>query len=510
MTTQIHPEGGGVAGEHRRIPILVTVVLASAMYSGDLSVIGVALPHMQGAFSATPDQISWVATAFVLGASAMIVTTGWLASRIGGKRLFLISIASFMALSVMAAQAGTLEEEVLWRLAMGAFGAPIMPLCQVIVMNAYPREAHGRALAVWSVGTMVAPIVALPLAGIFIDLFGWQSVFFMNLPFGGLALVGAVAFVPAPQAEPRRRLDWFGLLMLVLIFGLMQFVLGRGARLDWFESTAIAVALALAAVCAYMLVVHLLTAHSPLIPPELFRNRNFSFGLIGTFVFGASNMSIIIFLPLIQKNQLGFPVELVALIMAVRLVGSMVAQYAVSILITRVDPRHLVALASLAAATATWMMSGWSVDVSPWQVLWPAILHGTSGGSTWVCFNALTASTLDSRLRPHGVPIYFLSFNIGFSFGIAAALTYWANSAQANYARLTEYVTPFNEAMHAPFLPPGWDVTDPETAATLASEITRQAGMIAYNNTFVVAAIAALCIIPLVYMLTDPGWRRAG
>jgi DHA2 family multidrug resistance protein len=108
------------------------------------------------------------------------------------------------------------------------------------------------------------------------------------------------------------------------------------------------------------------------------------------------------------------------------------------------------------------------------------------------------------------VPIYFLSFNIGFSFGIAAALTYWANSAQANYARLTEYVTPFNEAMHAPFLPPGWDVTDPETAATLASEITRQAGMIAYNNTFVVAAIAALCIIPLVYMLTDPGWRRAG
>jgi DHA2 family multidrug resistance protein len=508
MTAQNDLAVDRASAGRQRIPIMATVIMASALYSGDLSVVGVALPHMQGAFSATPDQISWVATAFVLGSSAMIVATGWLASRIGGKRLFLISMAGFMSLSVMAAQAGTLEEEVLWRLAMGALGAPILPLCQVILMNAYPREAHGRALAVWSVGTMVAPIIALPLAGIFIDLFGWQSVFFMNLPFGGLALMGAVAFVPTTQAEPRHRLDWFGLLMLVLIFGLMQFVLGRGARLGWFESTAIVAALAVAALCAYMLVVHLLTAHSPLIPPELFRNRNFFFGILGTFIFGATNMSIIIFLPLMQKNQLGFPIELVALIMAVRLMGSMMAQYTVSVLITRVDPRHLIAVASLTAATATWIMSGWSVDVSPWQVLWPAILHGMSGGSTWVCFNALTVSTLDTRLRPHGVPIYFLSFNIGFSFGIAAALTYWANSAQVNYARLAEYVTPFNKSMRAPFLPPGWDVADPATAATLAGEITRQAGMIAYNNTFVVAAIAALCIVPLVYMLNDPGWRR--
>jgi DHA2 family multidrug resistance protein len=487
---------------------MVTVILGSAMFSGDISVVGVALPYMQGAFSATPDQISWVATAFVLGSSAMIVTTGWLASRIGGKRLFLISLAGFMVLSMMAAQASTLEEEVVWRLAMGVMGAPIMPLCQVIVMNAYPREEHGRALAVWSVGTMIAPIIALPLAGIAIDQFGWPSVFFINLPFGTLALMGAVVFVPTPQADPRHRLDWFGLLMLVMIFGLMQFVLSRGAQLDWFESTTIVISLAVAALCAYMLVVHLLTAHSPLVPPELFRNRNFSFGIIGTFVFGASNMSIIIFLPLIQKNQLGFPIGLIGLIMAARLVASMMAQFTVSVLITRVDPRHLVAFASLCAATATWIMSGWSVDVSPWQVFWPALLHGVSGGSTWVCFNALTVSTLDSRLRPHGVPIYFLSFNIGFSFGIATALTYWANSAQANYARMAEYVTPFNKAMRSPFLPPGWDVTDPATAATLAGEINRQAGMIAFNNTFMMAAIAALSIVPLVYMLTDPGWRR--
>ena len=485
-----------------------TAIVASAMYMVDLTVVGIALPHMQATFGATPDEVSWVVTAFVLGSTAMIVATGWLSARIGGKRLFVISIASFMALSVMAAQAETLEVEVFWRLLMGIFGAAIGPLCQIIVMNAYPREEHGKALAVWGVGTMAAPLIALPLGGIVIDLFGWPGVFYMNLPVAGLALVSTLAFVPKTAAESRRGLDWFGFLLLIVIFGLLQYVLSRGARLDWLESTTIVAALAVVAVCSYLVVVHLLTTQNPLIPPELFRNRNFTFGLIGTFLFAATNMTIIILLPLMLRNQLDYPIVLIGLIVATRNAGSIVGQYIVAYFVSRVDPRHLITFGVLTAAGATWIMSGWSLDVSPWQVIWPVVLHGVSGGSLWVSFNSLTVSTLDARLRPDGVPFYYLTFNVGFSLGVAGILTYWANSAQTNHARLAEHVTPFNEAIRAP----GMDLTDPATAAALAGEIARQASMIAYINSFSLITVAALFIIPLGYLLANPRWRtnRAG
>ena len=505
--TSLSTEGPSASPQQRRL-IMGTAILASAMYSGDLSVVAIAMPHMQGAFSATPDEISWVATAFVLGGSAMMVTTGWLAARVGAKRLFLISIACFASLSIMAAQATTLQEEVLFRLGMGAVGAPIQPLCQMIVMNAYPREQHGRALANWSLGIMISPIIALPASGFVIDMVGWSGVFYMTLPFGALALFGAILFVPRAQPEPGRGLDWLGLGLMILAFGLIQFVLSRGARLDWLDSALVVAALAIAAICVYVLVIHLVMSRTPLVPPELFRNRNFSFGLATTFVFGAVNMTIIILLPLLQRNQLGYPVEFVGLIMALRMLGSMLGQYVVSVLITRVDPRHLITGATLCAAGSTWIMSGWSLDIAPLQILLPIALHGFSGGSTWVCLNSLTASTLETRLRPHGIPIYFLTFNVGFSFGVASILTYWANSTQANYARLNEHVNLFNKALQMPLNGASKGGPDPVAAAQLAGEITRQAGMIAYNNTFVVVTVASLLIIPLAYLLKDPGWRR--
>jgi DHA2 family multidrug resistance protein len=501
------PDGASTAPRQRGL-IMVTVILASAMYVGDLSLVAIAIPHMQGAFSATPDEISWVATAFVLGSAAMIVTTGWLAARVGARRLFLVSIAGFATLSIMAAQATTLQEEILFRLGMGAVGAPIQPLCQMIVMNAYPREQHGRALATWSLGIMVLPILLLPASGFIIDMFGWSSVFYMTLPFGTLAFFGAITFVPRTQPEASRSLDWLSLSLLITLFALLQFVLSRGGRLDWFDSSLIVGALAISALCVYVLVLHLATARAPLVPPELFRNRNFSCGLAATFIFGATNMTIIILLPLMQRNQLGYPVEFVGIIMAVRLLGSMLGQYIVSMLISRVDPRHLIVAGTLCAGTSTWIMAGWSMDVAPLQILLPIILHGISGGSTWVCLNSLTASTLDARLRSHGIPIYFLTFNVGFSFGVAAILTYWSNSTQANYSRLREYVNLFNRALQAPLSGGGKDGVDPAATAQIADEITRQASMIAYNNTFVVVTVASLLVIPLAYLLKDPGWRR--
>ena len=508
MASAIQPAHESVAlSRVQRGLIMATVTFATAIIVVDIFVIGLALPHMQGTFSATPDQISWVAIAFILGSTVMIVATGWLSARVGAKRLFIVSIIGFMLFSVLCANARSLEEEVLWRLAMGLFAAPISPVSQVIILNTYPREQHGQALARWGLGVMVAPVIAYPLAGVVINFAGWPGMFYMSLPIAGIAILGAILFVPRSKAEPRQRLDWFGLMMLVGVFALLQFVLSRGARLDWLESTAIVFACAMSATCAYLFLVHLFTTRHPLIPPDIFRNRNFAFGTIGTFIFGATTMLVTLLVPLMLQNQLGYPVELIGLIMAPRTVGTLIGQYLVAILITRVDPRHLITLGVLAAATATWIMSGWSLVLSPWQVIWPGILHGAGGGILWVCFNSMTVSTLERRHRAHGVSFYFLAFNVGFSMGVATIMTYWVNSSQQNYALLTEHITPFNELMRAPLVPPDWNPADPEVAATLAMEISRQAAMIAYNNCFVVASIAVLLIIPIAYLMKDPGWR---
>ncbi len=503
MTMAMPGAGGGSPGRFRRGLIMATAMAGTAVYVLDIFVVAIALPHMQGTFSAAPDQISWVATAFVLGTTVMIIASGWLSARVGTRLLLIVSIAIFMGLSILAANAETLEEEVLWRFLMGAAGAPIQPMCQVIILNTYRREEHGWALAIWGLGVMSAPVIALPLAGLIINLVGWPGVFYMNLPVAALALLGTFLFVPRTRVESRQGLDWFGLILLILVFGLLQFVLGRGGRLDWFDSTTITVMVAVSALSAYLFVVHILTARNPLIPPGIFRDRNFTVGLIGTFGFGSANMMVTILLPIMLQNQLRYPIELIGLVMAPRTVGTLIGQWLIAVLITRVDPRHLIALGAIMSATSTWIMSGWSLDVSPWQVIWPAILHGISGGFLWVCFNSLVVSTLDARYREQGVPFYYLSFNVGFSFGVAGILAYWTISAQANYAILSEHLSPFNAR-----IPSDWDLGDPTVAAGFASEIERQAGMVAFNNAFFMASLAALLIIPIGYMFGNPGWRK--
>ena len=487
----------------QRVLIMFTVIMASSMYVTDLVVIGMALPHMQGTFSSTPVQISWVATAFVLGGTAMIVCVGWISARVGVRRTFTISIVSFMVLAVLAANADSLMEEVVLRLFMGMTGAPVQALAQVILLNTFPREQSGRALALWGSGVMIAPICALPLGGVVIDLFGWPGVFYMYLPTGAFALIGIVFFVPKAQSEERRELDWFGLATLVIAFAWLQYALSRGAREDWFESTEIIIAVVIACLSAYLFIVHTVTTKKkPLVPPEMLRDRNFALASVGGFIFGASTTPLSLLLALMLQNQLNYPVELIGLILAPRAIGILISQYAVVYLIVRMDPRYLIAGGAATCAIATWIMSGWSLNVSPWQVTWALLLHGLGDGFIWMALNPLAFSTIAARHRAQAVPLYYLSFNVGLSLGIASFMTYWAHGAQANHSLLAEFITPFNGLIRSNSLS-----EDLAAAATIADEISRQAALIAYNNCFMAMSVSILFIIPVAYLIRNPRWR---
>ena len=501
MTTEPLPSGP------RRRLVMVTVVLASSVYGVDVVTIAIALPNMQGTFAATPVEIAWVATSFILGATAMIVCVGWISTKIGVRRFFLIAIASFMVFAVAGANADSLTEEIIWRMLMGAAGAAINPLSQLILLSVYPRSQAGQAIAVWGTGALIVPMMALPVAGYVIDLFGWPGVFYMSLPIGALALLGTLTFVSeVKDRASQRRLDGFGLTLLIIGLGALQYGLSRGARQDWFASTEIVVVTIMFIGCAYLFAVHSATTRNPLLPAALFRHRNLSLGMAGVFVFGLTLTLVNLLLALMLQNQLGYPVELSALTLAPRFVGILIGQYLVTVLIVRMDARHLIAAGAIIAASMTWVMSGWSLAISPWQVMWPLVVHGIGDGFIWMSMNPLAVGTVPERDRPQAVPLYFLAFNIGFSTGVAGIMTYWANSSQSNHTLLAELITAFPSP--ASGLPPRWDPIDPMVAATLTEEISRQAAMIAYNNCFIVMSLGTLLLVPIAYLMRDPGWRH--
>src|SRR5690606_25548488 len=305
--------------------ITVSVMLATIMQALDTTIANVALPHMQGTMGATYEQIAWVLTSYIVAAAICMPLTGFVAARFGRRRLFLWSVVGFTITSMLCGAAQNLEQIVLFRLLQGVFGASLVPLSQAVLLDAYPREQHGSAMALWGLGVMVGPILGPTLGGWLTEYYDWRWVFYINLPFGILAWLGITAYVHETPLQHGRRFDWFGFAMLSLAIGAFQMMLDRGHTLDWFASTEIAVEAILAGAGLYLFVAHMLTHDHPFLEPQLFRDRNFVVGLLFIFVVGMILLTTMTLLPPFLQNLLGYPVVDVGVLLAPRGVGTMAA-----------------------------------------------------------------------------------------------------------------------------------------------------------------------------------------
>ena len=482
----------------RRPYIMMTTMLGSSIYSLNLTIVSISLPHMQGTFSATPDQIAWVVTAFLVGMTTMIVATGWVSRRIGRKRLFALSLGLFTLASLMCGWAGTLEAEVLWRFLQGVAGAPIIPLSQAISIDAYPPEQHGRAIGIWGFGNMLGPIVAPPIGGYLTDLYGWPSVFLINLPLGAIALVGALLAVPHVAPDRARRFDGPGFAMLAIGLVALQLMLNRGTRLDWFASPEIIAEAVIGVFCLYLFAVRAFTARDPLVKPEMFRDRNYAAGLAVAFGFGLLVFLPTILLPLLLKNLRGYPVEMIGLLLAPRALGVVAGNLFVSAIMARVENRFLIALGFVWVALSALAMSQWTLDVGSWNVAWTGLAQGIGSSFMFVPLATRAFDTLPTRFREEALPLFYLVLNIGGSIGIAGIFTYWTSNVQENHAILAEHVTAYNPLFRPHATTQMWSLARP---LAIDGEITRQASMIAYNNSFVLMAIVAFVGAPLAFLM---------
>jgi DHA2 family multidrug resistance protein len=483
--------------------ITASIMLATVMQALDTTIANVALPHMQGSMSATQDQIAWVLTSYIVAAAIMTPPTGFLAARFGRKRVFMVAVAGFTLTSMMCGAAASLPQMVLFRLLQGVFGAGLVPLSQAVLLDTFPREKHGSAMAIWGLGVMVGPILGPTLGGYLTENYNWRWVFYINMPFGLMALAGIIAFVPETIRE-RRRFDLFGFALLSLAIGALQTMLDRGQSQDWFGSGEIMIEAAVVAVCIYMFVVHMLTAEQPFLEPGLFKDRNLVIGLFFIFAVGIILLATLALLPPFLQNLMGYPVITTGFVLAPRGVGTMVAMIIVGRLIGRMDVRILILSGLLLTAYSLWEMSGFTIEISPWAIVSTGIVQGLGLGFIFVPLSTIAFATLEPRYRTEGTAMFSLMRNIGSSIGISVMVTLLAQGTQRNHAILAENATPFNDALQLHGVSGIWNLGSTSGLAALNGEITRQAATIAYLGDFRLMMAITLLSIPLLLLLRRP------
>ena len=220
----------------RQMLVAASVMLAAIIQILDTTIANVALPHMQGALSATEDQISWVLTSYIITAAIVMPMTGYISGRFGRKRMLVWSVAGFTIASALCGMAQSLPEAVIARMLQGVFGACLVPVSQSILLDIFPREQHAKAMSLWGIGVMVAPILGPTIGGWLTEYYSWRWAFYINLPVGILSLFGIITLVHESDTDSERRFDVFGFFVLSISIGALQLMLDRGRTLYWFES----------------------------------------------------------------------------------------------------------------------------------------------------------------------------------------------------------------------------------------------------------------------------------
>ncbi len=489
--------------------ITVCVMLATIMQAIDTTIANVALPYMQGSLSASYDQINWVLTSYIVAAAIMTPPTGWLAGRFGRKRLFLTTVVGFTIASILCGAAVSLNQIVFFRLLQGICGASLVPLSQAVLLDIYPRERQGSAMALWGVGVMVGPILGPTLGGWLTENYSWRWVFYVNLPVGILTFVGLLTFL---HETPRRQgagLDWFGFGMLSLAIGALQLMLDRGEQLGWFGSAEIIAETLVAGTAFYLFLVQMFTAEHPFVSPRLFTDRNFTTGLVFIFAVGIVLLATLALLTPYLQNLMGYPVLTAGIVLAPRGVGTMVAMFLVGRIINRVDVRLLIAAGLLMTALSLFEMMRFTPDVSEWDIVRTGLTQGVGLGLIFVPLSTITFATLPAENRTEGTGLFSLMRNIGSSIGISGVISLLSSNTQISHQSIAAHVTAFNPLLYGPAIQRYWNPMDPAGAVALNAEITRQAQIIAYGNDFYMMMLISLAVLPMVLLLRKPAPRRA-
>src|SRR5262245_38125687 len=489
------PAEGLSAG--RRVLILVMVVLGSTLYSTTLLIASTLLPQMQGAMSATQDEIAWAMTFNILATAVMTPMTGWLATRFGRRETMTWSVLLFTFTTFMCGAANSLETLILWRVLQGALGAPLIPLSQTILLDAFPKRQQGLVTSIFGMAVVIGPVIGPTVGGLLSELYSWRWAFYMIVPVGLVSFIGLRFTLPPDRPLGRASLDWTGFLSLSVAIACVQLVLSRGQRLDWFDSGEIVIEAFVAVLAFWIFIAHSLTAKRPFLNLGLLLDRNYALGLVLVLIYGMLNFTPMVLLPPLLQQHAGFPDALIGEIIAARGVGATIGFF-LAIFVGRLDPRiGLIGGFALQVVSGLWLMS-FDLNVGTHAPMANSLVQGIAIGVIWVPLTLATFATISSANLAEATAVYHLLRNIGSSFFISICVTEIVRASGANYSRLVELVNPFNRALALPWVTGAWDTETVGGLARLSKEIARQAAMLGYINAFGLYTLCSALAIPLI------------
>ncbi|MDE2346291.1 MAG: DHA2 family efflux MFS transporter permease subunit [Gammaproteobacteria bacterium] len=479
-------------------------MLGTFMQVLDTTIANVALPDMQGTFSATEDQISWVLTSYIVASAIMTPPTGWLAGRFGRKRVYLISMLGFLAASFLCGTATSLTEMVLLRAMQGFFGAAMVPICQAILLDSYPREKHGMAMAIFGVGVVLGPIIGPVLGAYLTEYYTWRWVFFINIPVGLVAVLMALTYVHETEINEARSFDGWGFLFMSVAIGALQLMLDRGQHKDWFGSPEIIIEFGLVLACLWVFFVYSTGRKHAYIELSLFKDRNYSIANILGFLLFLYMYAVMALIPPFVQNLLDYPVIIAGLVLMPRGVGTLISFVFVGKFGSRIGYRINMAAGLIIMAFSMYEMYHFNTQVDTWFITWTSFVQGIGIGLVMAPLFAAGFSTLPSAQRTEGTGVFNLIRNIGGSVGISIAFTLLARSTQINHSVLGTHINPYNQAIQLSPMASRLDLHSTHDLAIINGIITKQAAMIGFNNDFKLMMIISLLSIPLVFLMRQP------
>ena len=483
--------------------LLVSVTLATTIYSMTVLIVSVVLPQMQGTLSATPDQISWVMTFNILATAVVTPLTGWLTSRFGWRRVMLTGVFGFCAATVLCGQADSLESLVLYRILQGGLGAPLVPLAQAVLLDSFERRQHGLVTSIFGMGVGVGPSIGPVFGGYLSELLNWRWAFYMIVPFGAAGFVGLWVFLRDGGRASGVRFDWTGFIALAFAISCLQLLLDRAERRDWFESPEIIIEATLGCFAFYIFLIHSFTGRAPLLDLRLLLDRNYALGLVIVLIYGMLNFTPMVMLPPMLKGIAGYPESVIGMLLRARGAGAL-AGFFLAVWVGKLDPR-IGMLAGFGLLVASgWHMMTFDMNVTSLDVGSTSAVQGFAVGILWVPLTIATFATLDSSKLAETMSVFHLLRNVGSSIFISLSVTILVRTSGINYARFTEFISPFNELLGFPGNNASFDISGLSGLAAISIELDRQADMIGFLNAFGAFTFASALALPLVLLVRMP------
>jgi DHA2 family multidrug resistance protein len=490
--------------------LLITCTLVTTLYATSLTIANVALPQIQGALSASPDQVAWVVTSNLIATAVTIPLAGWISSRFGRRRAMIWGVVGFGGATVMCGLATSLGELVFWRVLQSALGSPLTPIAQSVVIDEFTGQKRGPALSIYSMGVGIPPTIAPLLGGYVSEEVSWRWVFFILIPLALVALAGALtAIKPDPSREERPKLDWTGFLSLSIAVACIQLMLDRGERAEWFGSTEIILECALAILFGWIFLVHSLTKSRPFLDPRLLLERNFALGIGISAVFGMLFVTPMVLVPAMLQQLRDLPEFTVGMLIAARGAGTAVSTLMMILFANSWNPRLLFFIGFGLHTYAGLKMASFEMNVSLSEVAWAMGLQGFGVGWLWVPMSLIIFSNLDPRRSAEGAALFHFVRSIASSYYISASIVVVFHTQKMSYSELVQWINPFNGRLSLQSVTGGWSIDSATGLARIANEVTRQATTIGYVNAFHLFLWTSLLVYPLLALIVWPpsGYR---